>query len=874
MASISSLSSSSSIYGNRNVLSGLASGMDTETMIENAVAGIKLKISGLQQKRTKVEWQQEAYRSIIDKMADFTNKYTSYASSTNLLSNSFFNSAVTVNPKGTFANLVAASGKTSSNVEILGVKQLAKAATYSVSGVGTTGGDTPTIQGGEMDLAQLQALSKVSGSLTINYGGSRSINLTFEQLDIYETAEELKNAIDEKLAEQNMTLSNGDSVSANAKIGVRVSGTGNIEFYDKAVAGNSVYISGASGDIRSTLGIDPTNKSSTLNTSGVKLYNEETTLADYLNGKEFSFTVDGLTKKITLEGIGSNTTGEDIIGQLQSKLDDAFGTKKVMVAQGSGGSSSHNGSSFCLSFTTQEGSTMSISGEAAKSLGLASENESTYVNTGKTLGELLGDDVWSSFNRTAAEGSRTLVGGTNGKESYYIDSSGNRVAKDATDGNWYRVDSDGNFLYEFTVNDQVVGRFSKEAALENVINSINNNTEAGVTVSYSKTTNEFQFVSRENGSAGRVEFGAGLAQSLFGAGEGRTVTQEVGQDAVFTMKVNNKVLENVARSSNSFDVDGLTVSLKGEFNYKRDDTGDYFLDEAGKRIDKDGYYVDETGKYVDVAGAVLPDGTAPVKGGQFVLDNIQEAVTFDSSADADKIVDAIKAMVQDYNAMVTEIKSAYSTQRAYKSNGSTYEPLTETDKEDMSESTIEAYEEKAKQGILFGDRDLATLYDRLRSAISVTGQDGADLRAIGITTSYSNGLTTLSLDENALRSALDTDPDKVRDVFTKSMDSGAATNGLMQALKSPLDTYGKVTGEKGILVQKAGSVRSPTSLYENILQNQLDEFDAQISRWEDKLSDQVDRYTTKFTQLEQLIAEMNSQSSAMMGLMSGNNGSY
>ncbi len=45
-----------------------------------------------------------------------------------------------------------------------------------------------------------------------------------------------------------------------------------------------------------------------------------------------------------------------------------------------------------------------------------------------------------------------------------------------------------------------------------------------------------------------------------------------------------------------------------------------------------------------------------------------------------------------------------------------------------------------------------------------------------------------------------------------------------------------------------------------------------LSRWEDKMSDQIDRYTTKFSKLEQLIAEMNSQSSALMGLMGGSSG--
>ena len=136
MASITSLSNSSassSIYGTRNVLSGLASGMDTEAMIENAVSGLKMKISALQQKRTKVEWQQEAYRSIIDKMTNFTQKYTSYASNTNLLSSSFFNSAVKTTTAGTYADKITASGRTSSDVQILGVQQLAKAATYRVS---------------------------------------------------------------------------------------------------------------------------------------------------------------------------------------------------------------------------------------------------------------------------------------------------------------------------------------------------------------------------------------------------------------------------------------------------------------------------------------------------------------------------------------------------------------------------------------------------------------------------------------------------------------------------------------------------------------------------------------------------------------------
>ena len=159
MASITSLSggsSTSSIYGNRNVLSGLASGMDTESMIENAVSGIKLRITNLQKKQTKVEWQQEAYRSIIDKMYDFNKKYTSYSSSTNLMSNSFFNNAVKTVTQGENADKISARGRTNSDVKILGVKQLAQAAVYNVSGLGALSGahsEAQSIKGTEADLS-------------------------------------------------------------------------------------------------------------------------------------------------------------------------------------------------------------------------------------------------------------------------------------------------------------------------------------------------------------------------------------------------------------------------------------------------------------------------------------------------------------------------------------------------------------------------------------------------------------------------------------------------------------------------------------------------------------------------------------------------
>ena len=825
MASISSVSnSSSSIYGNKNVISGLASGMDTESMIENAVSGYKTKISTLQQKRTKVEWQQEVYRSIIGKMASFSDKYTSYASSTNLLSSSFFNQAVKVTATGKYADMVSASGKTSSNVQILGVKQLAKAATYTVPGIGGSTADNPSFTGSEVNLGEKKELSNVSGSLTIKYGGDRSFTLDFGELDIYKDANELAEAIRSKLGEQTMTLSGGTSVKASEKIDVKVNDEGNIEFFEKGDAGNAVTISGTTGKLKENLDVD----GGTLKTAGKTLSNKDAKLGDYLTGKELTLTLDGVTKKITLpkpEYKEDGTLNNDkYITDLQTEIKNAFGDKVKLENGGADGK-------FSLKFSTQAGSTLSVSGDAAKALGL--DKAATYVNTSKTLGELLKkEDDWKPSNRIEYVGDVKEVENKNGEIDYY-DAKGNRLKKVEKDGNntYYRVDDKGEYLYKFEINGTVVGEFSKNTALETVLTSINGNADVGVTVNYSKTTNQFQFTTRETGASSKIVMGDGLAKALFGdtakKDEHGTIYHPQGKDAIFSMKVNGQLLDGISRSSNTFDVDGMSVSLKGTF----------------------GEYNDTTNNLNSATAAEA------------------DAVSFTASSDADKIVDVIKSMVEDYNAMVTEIKNAYSTMPQQKSNGKYYEPLTEEDKADMSESSIKAYEEKAKQGLLFADRDLSALYTQLTSAISMSGKDGADLKAIGITSNYSNGLTTLSLNEEKLRAALETDPDKVRDVFSKSVASGSSSNGLMQALKSPLDMYSKTQGTKGILVQKAGSTLAPSTLYKNTLQNKLDDIDTQIEKWQDKMADQVDRYTSKFTALEKLIAQMNSQSSALAGFL-------
>ena len=827
MASVNGVSgsgSTSSLYGNRNIISGLASGMDTEAMIENSVSGFRAKITSLKQKQTVLQWKQDSYRSIIDKMYGFKQKYISFTSKTNLFSLGFFNKAVTVMTNGKYADKVSASGKTSSTVQINSVQQLAEAARYTVGsrrltggGSGVTGGagGSPGVTGGELDLTAETRVSTLSGTMTLQYG-NKSVDLDFGEIgeEVFTDAAALRDAIEKKLEGQYIITSSGSRVKASDLINVKLE-DGAISFSDKSGGGNSVSISGVTGQMKETLGLDTSGKPDSFSVAGKDL-SKTVAKGEYLSGKTLSVTLDGVTKKIKLPEYekGENgdyklpgdlpATTENYAKLINEQLAGLFGTYQdgadvknkiaVDVAVSADGKEG-------LRFTVAKGSTLSLSSEAGTELGLGGTTATSYLSTAKTLGQM---GILTDSMRIPSE-----------------------------DGEGYRMTADGKYLYDFKLNGVSVGQFTEDTALESVLTAINSNTEAGVSVSYSKITDQFTFTAKETGAAGKIDFGEGLAQAMFGStrkldtdgnpledGAGNPVmadTFHAGVDAVFSATINNQEL-TLTRASNVVDIDGLSVTLKGTFA-AADDT---------------------------------------------------EAVTFTSKSDADTIVDAISSFVKDYNEMVQEIHDAYSTLPAQKSKGVYYQPLTEEDKATMSESAIKAYEEKAKQGVLFADQNLSSLYNRLRSAVTPGGSDGAALRSIGINTAYSDGLTTLSLDEEALRDALESNPDRVRDLFTKTRENGAATDGLMQRLSTTLENYASTSAAGlGILVQRAGSSHAPTSLMENTWQKNLNDLDDQIDKWQEKLSDQVDYYTRRFSALEQLVAQMNSQSSSLMSMMGG-----
>ena len=851
--SLSSASSSSSIYGNRtyNIISGLASGLDTEELISGVVQSYQQKIQSLQSKNTKLQWQQEAYQSISDKLVEFYRNYATFAySNNNLASSSFFNNAVITSTNGKYANLVTATGKTSSDVMLNAVKQLASAARYTHDASNLTDNITvddsgKKITGDSMEINSNNTVdvSKLAGSLTITYG-NQEVTLDFGEREFFEKdgqfdVQTFQNAINQKLKDQKISTNNG-SGSADEYISVEVNrdeSTGNISLTvdDRKNSGNTFKISEATGSLGKLIG-DLGDDTKTVNLGTPDNFTGTKALSEFIDGESITVTLDGKKKTISLDSFKDINNVKDFEDALNKELKNAFGSDGSVNKI----SASLDTTSGKISFTMApsiKNSTMSVTAsnrDVGDILGIGS-GLTSYLDTTKTLGELKGLN-WEGLTAAEAVGDITEKKAEDGS-TYRVDSEGYRVNDDNK-----RIDEDGNLMYDLEINGVKIGSYSKNTELNTVINDINANTEAGVNVSYSKTTGQFVFTAKDTGSSGRVEIEAGgLGERLFGKVtrnqdtgelESDTGTYESGRDAQIIATINGQTME-LTRSSNSFDLDGMNITVNGTFNPETT---------------------------VDEVEAAIKDGK---------LDTDSQ-ITFTSKTDADTIVDAVKKMVEDLNTLIKEVKSAYSDMPLQKNDGSSYEPLSDEAMEGMSESAIENYEEKAKTGILFMDNDLSSLYNDLRNAITSSGADGATLRSIGIETSYSDGLTTLTFNEEKFRAALESDPDKVQEAFTKSKENGAATDGLMTRLTGITDKYAATTGDvKGILIEKAGSKYSPSAALDNTLLDQMKDVEEEISKWQDKMSNKVDYYTNKFTQLELLINQMNSQSSALAGLMGG-----
>ncbi|RYG71674.1 flagellar hook-associated protein 2 [Lentibacillus lipolyticus] len=243
---------------------------------------------------------------------------------------------------------------------------------------------------------------------------------------------------------------------------------------------------------------------------------------------------------------------------------------------------------------------------------------------------------------------------------------------------------------------------------------------------------------------------------------------------------------------------------------------------------------------------------------QFTDTTNGSSATVSVTNDIDAAVEKITGFVDKYNELIDKINGKLQEER-YRD----YQPLTDKQKDEMSENEIKLWEEKAKSGLLRGDNTLSSaVFDMRRNwyAQVDNASEFSHLSEIGIktTSNYLDG-GKLTISEDKLREALRENPDSVHKFFSNDVqgDGRGIINRLEDSINRTMNNIEERAGKGG------------QTLEQYTLGKELKNINSRINTFEDRLVRVEDRYWRQFTQMEKAIQQMNSQSNFLMQQFGG-----
>ena len=350
-------------------------------------------------------------------------------------------------------------------------------------------------------------------------------------------------------------------------------------------------------------------------------------------------------------------------------------------------------------------------------------------------------------------------------------------------------------------------------------------------------------------------------------GENNTVSFTInGEEFSFT---GDKTLAEVMSAVNGNSKAGVTMSyssLKKTFTIATKTTGD----SSGVTIENGTGNLFGEGSVLGIAegttngkNAILTIENERVEqsNNTFTIDGVtyslkaeskSTAINFSVERDVDAVVNKISSFIDSYNELIKGLQSKLN-EAVY----STFEPLTDSEREKLTETQANQWEEKAKSGLLRNDNKLSSLLSTLRGAF-YTAVESAGISAydIGLTTgSYSDG-GKITVDKEKLKKAIQTNPEQITNLFSAVSSSSDpsvknAQSGLVTRISNAMNSYASyVTSETLDSNSKALSTA----------QDKLDEL-------EDWLSKSEENYYARFTAMETALTKLNSQTSWISSLL-------
>ncbi|SFO49747.1 flagellar hook-associated protein 2 [Pseudobutyrivibrio sp. JW11] len=819
-------------------LSGLASGLDTEAIVGALVSAYSYKKDKYVKAQTKLSWKQEAWSTLNSKVYSL---YTSVG--TMRYSSNYTAKKTTVSD--TSKATATASGSAINGTQTLEINQLAK--TAFITGGELDGSVTGSSTMVSLGIKNSNALDKASIAVRT---GTKTTNI---EIDSSMTINQFVNKLNEA-----GVIANFDEKNQRFFISSKTSGKEG-DFSISANSSQGLSVLNKLG-LMSNTEIEDITKS-TSNTLAKKLF-DFTTAKNYYDLSDTKSLLAKIKEYKNDSSATANTEYDEIVSYIASDTDKFGAVDWSTISEddlSTLATKLYNSATYDTTGTKSTAITRTLKFSVGEGDDKKEYSFQKNLDGWKELLAEIGDSTDEDVVALRDYLNKTFAG-----EVYKTETTdaGIQVLKFGTDGeiDWSEIAGDSDKLEALAkqIYSKSTYDISNDATYQEISKSINEIRDGYVAVAEAKalpaTTSEEIAIRSAKMQAAQEQLDAALADP----------TNQKWKEYVETnFGVKNSAYDS---SYSDFWIQSDNLELVQSVFYRVDlaanvTAGNIALDNsntATKVNGEDAIIKLNDVTYTSNTNSITVNGLTIE-----ALAKTTSAISVNVSNDTDALYDKVKDFLTSYNNLMNEMQKLYNADSA-----KDYEPLTDDEKAEMSETEIEKWEQKIKDSLLRRDTSLSGIISAMTmSMMSVYEVNGEKLswstfgiHTLGTLNAEKNEGYAYHIDgdsedsktsgnEEKLRAALAEDPDRVIE-FLKQM-----TSGLYKSLDEKM---------------KSTAVKSVYTVYnDKEMASEYSNYSSLIKTWTDRVQDMEDAYYKKFAAMESALATLQSNSSSISSLLGG-----
>lgn len=880
-------------------LSGMASGLDTDSIVQALVSSYSYKKSKYEKAQTKLGWTQEAWKSLNTKV------YSLYSNVSNLRFSTAYSLKKTSVSDSTKASVKAASGAPN-GTQTLKITNTAKAgyltgeqinassSSTTLAQLGYTGGDAKinvnTKDGTKsITLSATSTMSDVEKQLK-EAGLNASYDSTYKRF--YISAKDTG-------ADNDFTLTGANTGGATAlyKLGIAV-GTSTSNPYSQY---DSLYGGSDAATQQKIENAVAAYKSSSSNiekytAQSNNLLNAITYGTAYADVQDFYSSLKG---KKTESGADIDTAKLETLAKLGSGRDSAIITKNSDGTYTTYSKTTAKDADGNTVYKSEDGKYISAEERYTNGGKTYKKNsDGTYVNVSDENDKYSGDtaDLTKTVTYKKVSESKSYVSGSDADTKTYTKNSDDTYT---CDGKTYTKRDDGKYYAEGEAADSKNGvtitekveytsstAISDAEAAADAYKDITKNIDEKALSTYSSnlsTVTAFESTKDTSLTSSDEYTIAGLTSAIHDAynkggkdavsnliaGNGTDSEAYAAKVAALTTSISseqtnldaNKLVKELAaiKDTTSSEYQTALKNMVETVNSAHDLSSNAQYNTKAKKVEGEDAEIWLNGVQYTGSSSTFTINNLTIEA---LATTGNDEISITTSTDTQGIYDKVKDFLTEYNNIINEMTKLYN---ADSSKG--YDPLTDDEKDSMSDKEIEKWETKIKDSLLRNDTTLSGVMSAMTTAMSqaveINGKkyslSSFGIHTLGYLNAADNEQNAYHIDGDEDDTNTSGNADKLMTAISEDPDT------VMQFMQQVTTNLYNAIGDK----MKSTTLSSAFTIYnDKQMATQYTDYTKLIKEWETKISDKEDYYYKKFSSMESALTKLNSTQSSLSGYFS------